>query len=285
MDSSKIVFLFLVAVFSGLVNAVPITVEDNLSSFRYLNNRGSVAGSFDLSTVITKDSRDRYDVTSARIVFDLIDDRDARRFMYRTYGGYYYSGGSQSGWDYDSSKRWKRDWRYYTRGRDDVYGYEAERAMVRAEGTGGQFTSWSPRTTVNSQYYTSYTGGYAGTDRLADFCDSRSWWSGHCTDWDASYQYNYRYNRDLVTVRTVDYVMAGITLDLSVSSLLSLSQSGTLGFDVLSTQGDFFLRNARLFANVNIIKAPTAVPEPSILALLGLGIFGLVLFRIKRGVL
>jgi len=278
----KIVFLFLVTVFSSLANALPITVEDNLLSNRYLADRGSLAGSFDLSTVISKDPLDSYDVTSGRIVFDLVDDRDVRAFRYRTYGDYYYSGGSQSGWDYDSSKRWKRDWRYYTRNRNDVYSYEGEIAQVQADGTSGQRTSWSSRSTVNSRYYTSYTGGYTGTDRLADFCDSYSWWSSHCTDWDASYQYNYRYNRDLVTVSTVDYFITGITLDLSASSLLSLSQTGTLGFDVLSSQGDFFLRNARLLANVNIIKAPAAVPEPSVLAMLLLGVFGLGLFRIKR---
>jgi len=86
----------------------------------------------------------------------------------------------------------------------------------------------------------------------------------------------------LVTVEAFDFDSGGLTFssfigDLEVNGLLALNTNGLLDVTVSSLWGDFRLGDSTL----TVVTADAAVPEPSIIALFGMGLLGLGLARRK----
>ncbi len=88
----------------------------------------------------------------------------------------------------------------------------------------------------------------------------------------------------LFVVEGFDFDTGGLTFgsaflgDLEVNALGELNHDGMLNVKVKSLWGDFWVGDSTL----TVYTAPTAVPEPSVLMLLGAGMLGLGLSRRRR---
>ncbi len=86
----------------------------------------------------------------------------------------------------------------------------------------------------------------------------------------------------IVQVEAFDFDSGGFTFgsflgDLEINGLIALNTDGFLDITVRSVTGDFWVGNSTL----TVVTADAAVPEPSIIALFGLGLLGLGLARRK----
>ena len=262
MDVVKFYFLLFTYFFSTASSA--IIIQDNLGP-SYLNNGQSVNGSFNLNTVVPKASYDHYVINSASLTFNISDDSDNRSLTNQSIGPYYNIGHSETNWQYDSSKRW-----YYD---NDLYQRNVNRTFTE-DGEQGKFSIGDQNIYRNDQDYyqgaTAFTSTYTSTTNwvsVGDYCDEGYWFFGfHCTDYDPSYRVDVNNYRDNTTSRYYGDNIYGLTTGLSSLNILDLMDDGMLDFSFTATYGDLYFNSAYLTLDVEV------VPEPSILALMGLGL-------------
>jgi len=70
-------------------------------------------------------------------------------------------------------------------------------------------------------------------------------------------------------------------ISFTITSLMTLSDSGTVDATLTATLGDFYFNSATLTAE-GTAPAPAPVPEPSTILLMGAGLIGLVGYNRKR---
>lgn len=233
------------AMLASSAQAGIISVNDNHSNSQYMSTYSAINGQFDLRSQLDSNST----IDWARVTFTFSDDYDPLR-----YAGSYGS---------------------YRNGRTYRYRDARDTAMVTIPQQGSVVTS-SPYSSTTSYRYRSvhYTAYRNETRRRSYRCGFLGLRTCYRT-YTVRVPYTaYRSVRD----RYVNERNAGIfstSFLLGGSALRDLLDTGTTDFQVRSRDGDFYFRNAQLTASIS------SVPEPSTMALFGMGALGLVLARRK----
>lgn len=255
--------------------AAPISFVSTQTVNTFLSTGTKSSGAFDVSSILR--SGYVYTGLTGKIDFVFVDDGDSA--LLNTTNGSYASTGYNDVWTgsntsyYYSYKYYYDRNNYFDRVVTKNYTDAAESASVSAEGITG---------TSSSNNYSKGEWGAVNqqTSRTYTHTTTQSWWWGG--GYDYNYYANYTVNRNDNYSNTTGFGGVNSIFNLSLvldQATLSGLLDKSFDYTVTSSVGDFSLQSATLtFTGDEAL----AVPEPGMLALLGIGVLGFSMTRRQR---